>query len=111
MIFAGMSGTAIADAAALGHHRDQGDEGPRLRDRVRGRRHRASATLGPIIPPSLPFVIYAMMANVSVGAVPRRHPARRADGGADDAHGGVLLAHKNGWGGDIKFVWSRLVAH
>ncbi len=27
----------------------------------------ASATLGPIIPPSLPFVIYGMMANVSVG--------------------------------------------
>ena len=29
----------------------------------------ASATLGPIIPPSLPFVIYGMMANVSVGAL------------------------------------------
>src|SRR5712664_1640921 len=29
----------------------------------------ASATLGPIIPPSLPFVIYGMMANVSIGAL------------------------------------------
>ena len=29
----------------------------------------ASATLGPIIPPSLPFVIYALFANVSVGAL------------------------------------------
>jgi hypothetical protein len=29
----------------------------------------ASATLGPIIPPSLPFVIYAMFANVSIGAL------------------------------------------
>ena len=29
----------------------------------------ASATLGPIIPPSLPFVIYAMFANGSVGAL------------------------------------------
>ena len=29
----------------------------------------ASATLGPIIPPSLPFVIYGMMANVSVGSL------------------------------------------
>jgi TRAP-type C4-dicarboxylate transport system permease large subunit len=27
----------------------------------------ASATLGPIIPPSLPFVIYGMVANVSIG--------------------------------------------
>src|SRR5437763_3507282 len=29
----------------------------------------ASATLGPIIPPSLPFVIYGMMGNVSIGAL------------------------------------------
>ena len=29
----------------------------------------ASATLGPIIPPSLPFVIYGMMANVSIGSL------------------------------------------
>ena len=40
VIFAGMSGTAIADAAGPRHHRDQGDEGPRLHDRVLGRRHR-----------------------------------------------------------------------
>jgi TRAP-type C4-dicarboxylate transport system permease large subunit len=29
----------------------------------------ASSTLGPIIPPSLPFVIYGMMGNVSIGAL------------------------------------------
>ncbi|HRM73806.1 MAG TPA: TRAP transporter large permease, partial [Paracoccus sp. (in: a-proteobacteria)] len=29
----------------------------------------ASATLGPIFPPSLPFVIYGMMANASIGAL------------------------------------------
>ncbi|MGO8470187.1 TRAP transporter large permease subunit, partial [Rhizobium leguminosarum] len=29
----------------------------------------ASATIGPIFPPSLPFVIYGMMANVSIGAL------------------------------------------
>ena len=56
----------------LGHHRDQGDEGPRLRNRFAVGVTAASATLGPIIPPSLPFVIYAMMANVSVAPVPRQ---------------------------------------
>ncbi|MDH5539848.1 MAG: TRAP transporter large permease, partial [Rhizobacter sp.] len=67
----------------------------------------ASATLGPIIPPSLPFVIYAMMANVSVGAL-----------FLSGLLPGVLLAvlmmltvsyfaHKHGWGGDIKFSLSR----
>ena len=30
----------------------------------------ASATLGPIIPPSLPFVIYGMMAGVSITPEP-----------------------------------------
>src|SRR5436309_10070912 len=67
VIFAGMSGTAIADAAGLGTieikaMRDQGyDVGFSVGVTA------ASATLGPIIPPSLPFVIYGMMANVSVG--------------------------------------------
>src|SRR6187397_632647 len=67
VIFAGMSGTAIADAAGLGTieikaMRDHGyDMGFSVGVTA------ASATLGPIIPPSLPFVIYGMMANVSVG--------------------------------------------
>jgi TRAP-type C4-dicarboxylate transport system permease large subunit len=67
----------------------------------------ASATLGPIIPPSLPFVIYAMMANVSVGAL-----------FLAGLLPGILMAllmmvtvayfaHKNKWGGDIKFSGSR----
>jgi TRAP-type C4-dicarboxylate transport system permease large subunit len=66
VIFSGMSGAAIADAAAL-NYRDQGDARSRLSHRIFGRRHTAaSATLGPIIPPSLPFVIYGTMANVSI---------------------------------------------
>ncbi len=69
VIFAGMSGTAIADAAGLGTieikaMRDHGYS-PEFSVGVTA----ASATLGPIIPPSLPFVIYGMFANVSVGAL------------------------------------------
>jgi tripartite ATP-independent transporter DctM subunit len=69
VIFAGMSGTAIADAAGLGTieikaMRDHGYT-PEFSVGVTA----ASATLGPIIPPSLPFVIYGMMANVSIGAL------------------------------------------
>ena len=107
VIFAGMSGTAIADAAGLGtiEIKAMKDHGYELEFAVGVTA--ASATLGPIIPPSLPFVIYAMMANVSVGAL---------------FLAGILpgmlmaflmmltvayFAHKNGWGGDIKFVWSR----
>src|SRR5687768_10814297 len=69
MIFAGMSGTAIADAAGLGtiEIKAMKDHGYNLEFAVGVTA--ASATLGPIIPPSLPFVIYAMFANVSVGAL------------------------------------------
>ena len=69
VIFSGMSGTAIADAAGLGTieikaMRDHGYS-PEFSVGVTA----ASATLGPIIPPSLPFVIYGMMANVSIGSL------------------------------------------
>jgi len=64
-----MSGTAIGDAAGLGtiEIKAMKDHGYSAEFAVGVTA--ASATLGPIIPPSLPFVIYAMFANVSVGAL------------------------------------------
>jgi tripartite ATP-independent transporter DctM subunit len=69
VIFAGMSGTAIADAAGLGtiEIKAMKDHGYTTEFAVGV--SAASATLGPIIPPSLPFVIYGMMGNVSIGAL------------------------------------------
>jgi tripartite ATP-independent transporter DctM subunit len=69
MIFAGMSGSAVADAAGLGviEIRAMIKEGytPRYSATISA----VSATIGPIIPPSIPFVIFGSMANVSVGAL------------------------------------------
>jgi tripartite ATP-independent transporter DctM subunit len=67
VIFAGMSGTAVADAGGLGTieikaMRDHGYD----TDFAVGITA-ASSTLGPIIPPSLPMVIFGVMANVSIG--------------------------------------------
>ena len=93
VIFAGMSGTAIADAAGLGtiEIKAMRDHGYSAEFSVGVTA--ASATLGPIIPPSLPFVIYAMFANVSVGAaVPRRDPAGRRHGASDDGDGRLFRA-------------------
>ena len=67
IIFAGMSGSAVADAGGIGHLAYQAmvDEGF---DKVFSACTTiASSTVGPIIPPSIPAVVYAMVANVSVG--------------------------------------------
>ncbi|MEY4653787.1 MAG: putative large permease component, partial [Pseudomonadota bacterium] len=109
VVFAGMSGTAIADAAGLGtiEIKAMKDHGYETEFAVGVTA--ASATLGPIIPPSLPFVIYGMMANVSVGAL-------FLAGILPGALMAILMmltvayfAHKNGWGGDIKFEWPRVI--
>ncbi|MDP1989759.1 MAG: TRAP transporter large permease [Syntrophales bacterium] len=67
VIFAGMSGTAVADAGGLGNIeiRAMRDHGYSV-DFAVGVTG-ASSTIGPIIPPSLPFVIYGVMANTSIG--------------------------------------------
>jgi TRAP-type C4-dicarboxylate transport system permease large subunit len=108
VIFAGMSGTAIADAAGLGTVEIKAMKDHGYSSEFAVGVTAASATLGPIIPPSLPFVIYAMMANVSVGAL-----------FLAGILPGVLMAllmmitvayfaHKNNWGADVKFSASRL---
>ncbi len=67
MLMAGVSGTAIADAAAVGSVLI-----PEMERRGYGRGFAAAvnasaATIGPVIPPSVGFIIYASLANVSVG--------------------------------------------
>ncbi|NIS61876.1 MAG: TRAP transporter large permease subunit [Proteobacteria bacterium] len=67
IIFAGMSGSEIADVAGLGAveikaMKDAGYDGP-FSCAVTC----ASATIGPIIPPSIPMVIYSMLSGASVG--------------------------------------------
>ncbi len=108
VVFAGMSGTAIADAAGLGtiEIKAMRDHGYSTEFAVGVTA--ASATLGPIIPPSLPFVIYAMFANVSVGAL-------FLAGLVPGVVMALLImatvayyAHRRGFGRDIKFRWDRL---
>lgn len=108
VIFSGMSGTALADAAGIGtiEIKAMKDHGYPVEAAVGVTA--ASATLGPIFPPSLPFVIYGMMANVSIGAL---------------FMAGVLpgivmtllmmitvaiFAYKRGWGSDTPFSIRKL---
>ena len=68
-IFAGMSGTAVADAAGLGQIEIKAmDDAGYDRD-FSCAVTAASSTLGPIVPPSMPLVVYGMVTGVSVGAL------------------------------------------
>jgi tripartite ATP-independent transporter DctM subunit len=67
VVFAGMSGSAVADAAGLGKveikaMNDQGYPKP-----FSAAVTAASATIGPIVPPSISAIIYGAMASVSIG--------------------------------------------
>ena len=67
MIFAGMTGAAVAEAAALGTVELEGMT-KRGFDRKFSAAILASAsTIGPVIPPSIPFVIYGSITGTSVG--------------------------------------------
>lgn len=67
VVFSGMSGSAVADAGGLGQIEIDAmtEEGfdPEFSAAVTA----TSATIGPIIPPSIPMVVYGMMSEVDVG--------------------------------------------
>lgn len=108
VIFSGMSGTALGDAAGIGtiEIKAMRDHGYPVEAAVGVTA--ASSTLGPIFPPSLPFVIYGMMANVSIGALFM----------AGIVPGVVMtllmmiavafFAYKHGWGSDTPFSLAKL---
>jgi C4-dicarboxylate transporter, DctM subunit len=67
MIFAGMSGSAIADAGGVGMVAMEGMTRAGFDRPFSGAVTAASSTIGPVIPPSIPLVIYGSLTGVSVG--------------------------------------------
>ncbi len=67
MIFAGMVGSAVADAAGSGAIEIRAMRKAGYRPETAAAITAAAATIGPIIPPSLPMVIYGVTADVSIG--------------------------------------------
>ena len=70
LIFSGMSGSAVADAAGPGlivaRMMTRDERYPRG---FAAATSAVAATLGPLVPPSIPMIFYALIANVSVGAL------------------------------------------
>jgi len=70
LIFSGMSGSAVADAAGIGRiiidmMRKSGGYSRGYAAAITA----ATATIGPIIPPSIPMVLYALVSNASIGSL------------------------------------------
>jgi len=68
----------------------------------------ASATLGPIIPPSLPFVIYGMMAGVSIGQLFLAGVIPGIVMGVFMMATVTWYAYRRNYGRDTIFSWSAL---
>lgn len=70
LVFSGMSGSAVADAAGPGLIvARMMTKGGRYPAGFAAATSAASATIGPLVPPSIPMIFYALIANVSVGAM------------------------------------------
>lgn len=68
IIFAGMSGSAIADAAGVGKMMQKMmTDGGRYPASFAAALTAATAVIGPIIPPSIPVVLYALVSDASIG--------------------------------------------
>ncbi len=67
VIFAGMSGAAVADAGGLGMIEIKAMKDANYDSDFAVGITAASSTIGPIIPPSLPMVVFGVMASTSVG--------------------------------------------
>ena len=68
IIFAGMSGSAIADAAGTGKvMQSMMTAGNKYRASYAAALTAATAVIGPIIPPSIPMVLYALVSDASIG--------------------------------------------
>ena len=65
IIFSGMSGSAVADAVGIGQVEIRAMRQAGYPDDFSVAVTAASATIGPIIPPSIPLIVYAVIANVS----------------------------------------------
>ncbi len=109
VVFAGMSGAAVADAGGLGTieikaMRDAGYD-PDFSVGVTA----ASSTIGPIIPPSLPMVIYGVVASSSIGQL---FAAGFIPGLMMAASLMIMVAwyaHSRGYPRDARFAWGVLL--
>ena len=69
LVFSGMTGSAVADASGLGMMEIEAMRREGYDDGFSCAITAASATMGPIFPPSIPMIMYSLLSGASVGAL------------------------------------------
>lgn len=69
LMFSGMSGSALADAGGLGQLEIKSMRDAGYDDDFAGGLTAASCIIGPLVPPSIPLVIYGVVSGTSIGAL------------------------------------------
>lgn len=108
VLFAGMSGAAVADAGGLGAIEVKAMREAGYDNDFAVGLTAASSTIGPLIPPSLPLVVYGVSSSASIGQL----FAAGLIPGLLMAAALMLMvtyyAHVRGYGRDTKFLWHVL---
>ena len=108
MLFGGISGSAVADTAALGSVLIPAMAKEGYSKEISAAITSSSASIGIIVPPSIPMIIYGAIASVSVGTLFMAGIVPGLLIGLVQMvvlHG---LARRFGWGSTVSFSWRRL---
>ena len=108
LIFSGMSGSAVADAAGIGKIIiDMMVKSGLYTRGYAAAITAATATIGPIIPPSIPMVLYALVSNTSITSLFLGGIVPGVDGGCPDGDE-CLISRKRQFGQQSRIVFAEL---
>ncbi len=108
VIFAGMSGSAVADCAGLGTIEIRAMEDAGFDTPFAAGVTAASSTVGPVIPPSVPLVMFGVMGNVSIASLLIAGMIPGILMGLAMSVLVVMLSIKRGYPRNPDFSWKRL---
>lgn len=110
MLFGGTSGSSVADTAALGSVLIPGMSAKGYSREVSAAITSSSASIGIIIPPSIPMILYAAITSVSVGTLFIAGIVPGILVGLFQIVVIAALARRNHWGAVERFSWRALAA-